>query len=367
MNRTSLTFGVIAWLAGLACTAAVAQNGEYQSATAAPSSSGLKGSWDKVTHALTPEPSVTPAPDPTMLQTPAKPGPELFVAMGRVAEQRGNGEEAERLYQKALSLNAKDLGGLMALARLRDRQNRTDEAVAYYQQAARAHAKEAGVYNDLGLCYAKRRFYHDSITSLQKAVQLQPQKPLYRNNLAAVLVETGDVDGAYAQLAAVHEEAVAYYNLGYLMYRKGQPKAAAVLFNKALERKPSMAEARIFLERLGPLPLASPQSGQTLQSQLPRSPELRTPPPSSATAPASPITSRTPRFPTGDPPASPPPRLSEVRQLPPISHAEPAQPELSVSDDPPLPPSTGSPGATSPAASHPDDTVPLPPTSVPDP
>ncbi len=86
----------------------------------------------------------------------------------------------------------------MAMARLRDRQNRLDEALQYYHRAIQAYPKEAGVFNDLGLCLAKRQMYRDSITAIRKAMQLQPQKPLYHNNLASVLVETGDMEGAYA-------------------------------------------------------------------------------------------------------------------------------------------------------------------------
>jgi Flp pilus assembly protein TadD len=219
----------------------------------------IKNGWNKFVQALTPSPRAAAAPDATALATPANPGPELYVAIGRVAEQQGKFDQAEEQYLHALKLNAKDLGALMAMARLRDRQNRFDESLQYYHQAIKTRPKEAGVLNDLGLCLARRQMYPDAITALRKAVQLQPQKPLYHNNLASVLVETGDMEGAFAQLRAVHDEPEAYYDLGYLMFLKGNRQAAAALFTKALQEKPSLKEARIFLERLGPLPPAQSQ------------------------------------------------------------------------------------------------------------
>ena len=209
------------------------------------------------------------------------------MAIGRVAEQQGKFDQAEEQYQQAIKLNAKDLGALMAMARLRDRQNRFDEALQYYHRALQTHPKEAGVFNDLGLCLAKRQMYRDSITAIRKAIQLQPQKPLYHNNLASVLVETGDMEGAYAQLRAVHEEPEAYYDLGYLMFLKGNRQAAAALFTRALEKKPSLTEARIFLEKLGPLPPAQPavqpRYSQPVNQPAPPSPVAQPPLPGPAT------------------------------------------------------------------------------------
>ena len=273
-------WGVTAAVGVMLSGLAVAQDGGGSSSgsaantPAAGSSFGdsVKGGWDKFTHAMIPESRVTPAPDATALATPAKPGPELYVAIGRVAEQQGKFDQAEEQYQRAIGLSPKHLGALMAMARLRDRQNRFDEAMQFYHRALQAYPKEAGIFNDLGLCLAKRQMYPDSITAMRKAIQLQPQKPLYHNNLASVLVETGDMEGAYAKLRAVHEEPEAYYDLGYLMFLKGNRKAATALFTKALQEKPSLTEARLFLEKLGPLPAAQPRYSQPVNRPTPPPP-----------------------------------------------------------------------------------------------
>jgi Flp pilus assembly protein TadD len=222
----------------------------------------------KFTDFFTPQSPTKSADDPTKLNSTSKPSVELLVAIGTMDEQGGRFNEAEQKYKEALKLSPKHAGALMAYARFKDRQNQFDEAVRLYQQAIKTQPNEPAVYNDLGLCYARRNRLQDAIANLDRAVQLQPKNALYRNNLATVLVEMGDVDRAYTHLAAVHGEAVAFYNLGYLMYKKGQPQAASVLFAKALEKDPTLSDARIWVERLGSAPAAAmPSPGNVVVRQ----------------------------------------------------------------------------------------------------
>jgi tetratricopeptide (TPR) repeat protein len=111
--------------------------------------------------------------------------------------------------------------------------------------------------------------------SLAKAVELQPDKKLYRNNLATVKVEQGQIDEAYTQLAAVHPVGAAHYNLGFLLVQKGNQQAAAAQFQQAMMADPSLTDAQKWLAKLGATPeaqLASsrrtpPPTTQMIQTQ----------------------------------------------------------------------------------------------------
>ena len=48
----------------------------------------------------------------------------------------------------------------------------------------------------LGLCLHRQGKLNESVTVLREAVRLQPDRKLYRNNLATVLVEAGQLDDA---------------------------------------------------------------------------------------------------------------------------------------------------------------------------
>jgi Tfp pilus assembly protein PilF len=91
--------------------------------------------------------------------------------------------------------------------------------------------------------------------TLQSAVQMQPGKALYRNNLATVLVEMGRRQEALTQLQAVHPPAVANYNLGYLLERRGESANAITCYQTALAMDPGMTAAQTALFKLDASPL----------------------------------------------------------------------------------------------------------------
>ena len=234
--------------------------------------SAIKSGIGKVAGALTPSIPKREASDPISLSTKPTPSPELYLSIAQIAEESGRFDEAQRRYEEALALAPERLDTLLRHARFKDRRGRLSEATGIYQQAARLHPTEPSVFNDLGLCFARRNMLPQSLSSLDRAIQLRPEERLYRNNMATILVEIGNVDAAYDHLKAVHTEAVAFYNLGFLMQKKGDSRGAAVLFSKALAKNPSFVEAKIWLDRLsGQAPAATEdRRASPLQATVPR-------------------------------------------------------------------------------------------------
>jgi Tfp pilus assembly protein PilF len=220
--------------------------------------------------------------DPVRLgsSTP-KPGPDLHVAMAHVKEHGGDFVDAERHYQEALRQAPADLPALVGYAHLKDHLGQLDQATALYQQAAIQHPRQASVHNDLGLCLHRRGLLKESIASLHAAVDLAPDKKLYRNNLATALVDAGRPVEAYQQLAAAHGEAVAHYNLGYLLASKGDHRQAAAEYQRALALDPSLSPAREALAQLTP----APQPAVAVAQAPPRAARAASAPPPAA-APA---------------------------------------------------------------------------------
>jgi len=233
---------------------------------------GIKQSVQKLTGsgtASSPSREPVPSDDPISLQTPAKPSPKLYLAVARLYEEAGRLQEAERNYIAALQQKPDDLVVMLEYARLLERMNRPDDAIRLYQRAAKAHPREAAVPNNLGLCYARQGMLDEAVASLNRAIALQPKNMLYRNNMATVLVELGRMQEAYSHLRAVHSEAASYYNLGYLLNKKGRKQDAINHFAAALRADPSLAPARQWMLKLQEElagSSAQPQSASTVQS-----------------------------------------------------------------------------------------------------
>ncbi len=137
-----------------------------------------------------PAPALASTTDPTSLscKTP-KPGPDLYVATARIYAKNGDVNGAADQYHRALLAEPGNLAALLGSAELQDSQRQFGEADKFYQQAMKLHPKEAAVYNDRGLSYEHRGKLDDAARMMARAIELQPDKQLYRNNMATILVE----------------------------------------------------------------------------------------------------------------------------------------------------------------------------------
>ena len=267
---------------------------------------------DSTREALTIKPRESAYPDPIRLSTPTKDlEAPVFVSAARVYESQGKLREARDYYQKALGHDAKNLDALVGLARLKHREGDLVAATEMYQRALRAHPNNPVVLNDLGLCYARREMLQQAQQSIEQAIKQEPTSKLYRNNLALVLVEMNRPEQALSQLREVHGEAVAHYNLAYLMREKGQHDAAADHLRAALQADPRMEPARVMLAQLNPPTVPSfdrgaPQGPQQGQGWL-----------------GAPQIERQPQAPNGPPVVQqqPQPNNHQYRQLP-VSHRQ---------------------------------------------
>jgi tetratricopeptide (TPR) repeat protein len=290
--------------------------------------------------------------DPTSLKNESKATAKTFVAVGRLYAEMGKFAEAEEQYKLALKDQPNCLPALLAYAQLKEQMGQPDGALWFYQQAVKFYPRQASVYNNLGLFFGKQKRYDNAVGALASAIQIAPQNPLYRNNLAIVLVDQGRLPEAFEQLKAVHPEAVAYYNLGYLLNRRGQTQAAMQHFSLAVQADPNMTQAQLWLGYLqkttGQMPQQAvansqpPQQQQSQQSPMP--PNIPQPAPSRSVATQA----------GGMLQRAPEPRESEsqaIRRLPPVTPQESA----------PLPPQEYANAPRETAPLPPQDTAPLPP------
>ncbi len=218
-----------------------------------PFLASLRSVTASIEKALTIEPRVIPAPDPTSLigEMP-KVGSDLHFHAAKVYEHQNNVAGAVSHYQKALQISPGDPEILANFGRLYDNQGDLRRAEELYKQALQADPDNCAVLNALGICYAKQGNFDTSLAHLYRASQLRPQSARYKNNMANVLCDAGRTDEAYAQLVSVHGEAGAHYNLGYMLLHQGKRDEAQSEFELALLANPYMEQAQTMLNSLRP-------------------------------------------------------------------------------------------------------------------
>jgi tetratricopeptide (TPR) repeat protein len=202
-----------------------------------------------------------------------------------------------------------------------------------YQQAAAANPQHAGALNDLGLCLARQGKLDASVQVLEQAIHLQPEKPLYRNNAATVLVEMRQDQRALGHLAAVHGAAEANYNFGQLLVQRGRAAEATPYFQAAVEQNPQLQSAHVALAKLQgkSVPDATTAQPSTEPTATGAAPTVA-PQPTGPQMYYYPATARSPEFgastyvpptyyapPGAVPPAGPFNRTAPTRYLPPVA------------------------------------------------
>lgn len=241
----------------------------------------LKNAGRSIQNAFTLKPKTTQEDDPLSLSnTPDRLDVGIYLSTGRILEQQGKFDEAGKQYAKALDEYPDSLLALISYGRLLDRQGKSTAALEYYQRAAEAHPDNAIAMNDLGLCYLKLKQYDDALAAIFKATTIEPENKRYRNNMASALVDTNRLEEAYSQLEYAHGPAAGHYNLGYLLYKKGDVQLARNHASLALEKDPNLAAARQLLAILNqnnqPEVANRPAYGQ--QPNLRRLPAAPSPP-----------------------------------------------------------------------------------------
>ncbi|MEM8944684.1 MAG: tetratricopeptide repeat protein [Planctomycetota bacterium] len=185
-----------------------------------------------------------PASDPISLGfASGPPNADLYLSMAKMSDQGGNPAHARSMYHRALTIQPDHLEGMLSLARLEDREGQLDAALHYYKQAVHYHPQSAKAHNDLSLCFARRGQVAQALPPLEQAIRLEPGKQLYRNNIAKVLIELNQLDGAMHHLATVHPPAVAQYNMGVLLHQRNRDQEAASYLTAAAQTDPSLQAA----------------------------------------------------------------------------------------------------------------------------
>lgn len=205
---------------------------------------------NKVQRAFLPEPRKVAQPDATSLsQDPGPLQPGLYLAAARMLEQRGDLQGALVKYEQLLKVEPTNLAGMIGQARIFHRRDELDKAIEAYQRAMNTHGQDPVILNDLALCHARSGRKDDAITSLRAAVVSSPDSLLYRNNLAALLVETDREGEAVQVLEETHGPAIAHYNVGYLLFQRGLADKARMHFVTALQSDPNLRAAQVMLEK----------------------------------------------------------------------------------------------------------------------
>lgn len=171
---------------------------------------------------------------------------EMYDILANLQLSSGDAASALASSQKAMQLNPNDATATMAYSRAEIAQGNTAQAVEKWKQWTQAHSGDAQGFTILGSLQEAQGDRTGAIAAYKSAIAIQPDQAMANNNLANLMVETGqnlDVALSYAQAArrALPTSPDTADTLAWIYYQKGNYESARGLLEDASKNAPNNA------------------------------------------------------------------------------------------------------------------------------
>jgi tetratricopeptide (TPR) repeat protein len=167
--------------------------------------------------------------------------------LGRLHMTQGSLDKAEAAMLKSIELRPEAAAAYLALARIYAASGKEQEAIERLEAALEKNPKDIGALMLCGTLYQNRDEVQKARSAYERLLAVNPGIPAALNNLAYLYAEKlNDIDKAYelAQKAreAAPEDPFVADTLGWILYRKGDPKWALSLLQEASQQMPREPE-----------------------------------------------------------------------------------------------------------------------------
>ncbi|MEI6655527.1 MAG: tetratricopeptide repeat protein [Verrucomicrobiota bacterium] len=160
----------------------------------------------------------------------------------------GDWENAEKMYRRAIKLNARSAEAHTELGMLLVGRKQQQEGIQLLRKGVELDPDNADAHINLASALTGKGKFEEAIAHCEKALQLKPASAEAHVNLASALTGMGKPEEAIAHcelaLQLDPKSADAHYNLGYALVARQQFEPSLVHFQKALEIKPDYVQAR---------------------------------------------------------------------------------------------------------------------------
>jgi Flp pilus assembly protein TadD len=171
---------------------------------------------------------------------------DMYNLLSQLQGVTGDTANALASAEKAMQLNTNDPIAVVAYTRALLTSGDANKAVAKWQQWTVDHPNDSQAFTVLGSLQEAQGNRDQAMASYKKALQIQPEQPIAANNLAYLMVETGqntDVALSLAQIArrAMPNAPSTADTLAWAYYHKGNFTSARDLLEEAVKADPNNA------------------------------------------------------------------------------------------------------------------------------
>jgi predicted TPR repeat methyltransferase len=176
---------------------------------------------------------------------------EEAMAMAIAFQQRGQLDEAERVYRKVFEVVPDHAGALHYAGVLAHQQGRSEDGIALIQRSLAIEPNQPDCYSNLGIVLRALGRLDDAAAAYRHAIALDPDQANAYSNLGIILRAQGsvvDAEAAYRTAIQLNPNHIdAYHNLGVLLSSLKRTKEAVICYCKVTTLSPRHPEARRLL------------------------------------------------------------------------------------------------------------------------
>jgi cellulose synthase operon protein C len=172
--------------------------------------------------------------------------PSLYVLLAMLQSNSKDMPGAEASLEKAMQLDPANAAAINLYTSIEATQGKPEKAITTLEQWTKAHPTDGAAFATLGTLAEQMHDRDKAQAYYQKALQVQPDQPVAANNLAFLMMETGqNIDQALtlAQTArrAMPDSPNSADTLAWAYYHKGEYPSARDLLEDAAKQAPKDA------------------------------------------------------------------------------------------------------------------------------
>jgi len=149
--------------------------------------------------------------------------------------------ETARMLKRALSLSPRDETVLGVAGGLTLVTGDSPRTIAIREELVRRDPVNGGAWSNLGFAYMLSGRYADAISAYRKSLELEPDAVFTHENLGEVLMFSGDLDGALAEMQLEPHETMRRLGIAFVYAAQGRRQESQQLLEQVGREHPDFA------------------------------------------------------------------------------------------------------------------------------
>lgn len=167
-----------------------------------------------------------------------EPTAKMLADFGNIQAAMTHYQQAEELFLRSLSLDAKFEPAYVGLSKVYQLTNRDEMAMQSLEAGLKKLPKSPPIWNEIAVLHSRQGNLPKAMAAAEKALKGDPQNTTYLANYGNMLALAGRIDQSHAVLSRCLAPADARFQIAGILYSQGNKDASRQQLRLALQTDP---------------------------------------------------------------------------------------------------------------------------------